>query len=120
MLFDIKATNIKLTEGILAHVEKKLAPLGAKLKRFGEGVKINVEVGLDTHHHKKGEVFRAEISISLPPKKLIYASANDSDLYAAVVTVKKDVERQLIDFKETLVAKQRTGARAAKRRATRE
>jgi ribosomal subunit interface protein len=109
MHFDIKATNIKLTEGILAHVEKKLAPLGAKLKRFGEGVKIDVEVGLTSRHHSKGDIFRAEINVSVPPKKRLRATAKGEDLYVAVNEVKREMDRQIKDHKESLDDKKRVG-----------
>jgi ribosomal subunit interface protein len=119
MLFNIKATNVKLSEGILTHVENKLAPLGTKLKRFGDGVKIDVEVGLESRHHKKGDVYRAEINISLPPKKRIRAVSKGEDLYSAVIEVKKDADRQLRDHKEKLQAKVRAGSREAKQKAVR-
>ncbi|MEY4744797.1 MAG: hypothetical protein RL272_742 [Candidatus Parcubacteria bacterium] len=114
MQFSIKAKGITLTEAIKTAVEKKLASLDKKAARFGASVTGEVEVGKTTRHHKKGLCFRAEIHVRLPGK-LVYAEALHEDLYAAIGDAKREAERQVSTFKGSLAAKQKRGARAAKR-----
>lgn len=97
MHFDLKAKTITLTPGIRAAVDKAMAGLDAKVKRFGTSVIGEVEVGKVTRHHKKGDVFRAEIHVRLPGK-LVYAEAEKSDLYVAINAAKKEAERQIVAF----------------------
>ena len=109
MLFSIKATKIELTDAIRDAVAKRLEGLEKKIVRFGESVRAEAEVSRTTRHHKKGEVFRAEIQISLPGKK-VYAEATHEDLYAAIGDAKREAERQVIAYKEIAVAKSRLAA----------
>jgi putative sigma-54 modulation protein len=118
MLFDIKATKITLTEGILSAVERQLKTLDAKVERFGTSVTGRVEVCKTTAHHKKGDVFHAEIIIRLPGKS-VFAEAQDSDLYAAIGEARKEAERQIMEHKGKREASVLRGAREAKRRVRR-
>jgi putative sigma-54 modulation protein len=111
MKLDIKAKNLELTAAIRDFAEKKIATLDAKVKRFGTAVTAEIEVGKTSKHHKKGEVFRAEVHVRLP-KKLVYAEALHDDLYTAIGNAKKEAERQIMAFKGTLEAK--TKRKAAK------
>lgn len=101
MQVDIKTKNIELTDAIRSAVEKKMKSLEKKVERFGESVTAEVEVGKTTHHHHKGEVFRAEVHVRLPGK-LVYAEETNEDLYAAVNEATREAERQIIDYKEKL------------------
>lgn len=111
MKFSLKAKNLTLTDAIKAAVEKKLATLDKKATRFGESVTGEVEVGKTTKHHKKGEVFRAEIHVRLPGK-LVYAEATNEDLYAAIGKAAREAATQVTSYKGTLAAK---GVRKAKK-----
>lgn len=101
MQVDIKTKNIELTDAIRSAVEEKMSSLEKKVERFGESVTAEVEVGKTTHHHHKGDVFRAEVHVRLPGK-LVYAENTNEDLYAAVNQAKREAERQIIDYKEKL------------------
>ena len=101
MQVDIKAKNIELTDAIRSAVMTKMKSLEKKVAGFGESVTAEVEVGKTTHHHHKGEVFRAEVHVRLPGK-LVYAEKTHEDLYAAVNEAKREAERQIIDYKEKL------------------
>lgn len=114
MLFDIKATKIELTQGILAAVESKLMTLDAKVSRYGESVRGRVEVCRTTNHHKKGEIFHCAVAIALPGKKVV-AEAEHKDLYVAINNARKEAERQIVGYKGKQIASVERGARAAKR-----
>jgi ribosomal subunit interface protein len=116
MLFDIKATRIQLTDGILTAVENKLMTLDSKVARFGESVRGRVEVCRLTNHHKKGDVFHCAVSIALPGKKVL-AESEHADLYVAINDARKEAERQIVGFKGKKVASVTRGARLAKRNA---
>jgi ribosomal subunit interface protein len=99
MQTDIKATNMKLTDAIRSFVEEKMNSLDAKTRRFGTVVLAKVEVAKTTKHHKKGDLFRAEIHVELPGK-LVYSSCEHDDLYSAFTDTLKEAERQITDYKD--------------------
>lgn len=111
MKFSLKAKNITLTDAIRAAVEKKLETLDKKATRFGESVTGEVEVGKTTKHHKKGELYRAEIHVRLPGK-LVYAESTHADLYGAIGEAAKEAAAQITSYKGILAAK---GVRKAKK-----
>lgn len=113
MQYSLKATKIELTQAIKDAVAKKLSTLDAKVKRFGTSVTAAVEVGMTSKHHKKGLVFRAEIQISLPGKK-VYAEAVDEDLYKALSAAKKEVEVQVKKYKDMKEAKTKKVAKTSR------
>ncbi len=115
MHLDIKAKHITLTDPIRAYVESKLASFDAKVARFGSSVSCEVEVGMTTTHHKKGPIFRAEIHIRLPGN-LVYAAAEDFNLYVAVNEAKKEADRQILTYKGAKEAKMKRGGRQARKR----
>ncbi|MBU1028654.1 ribosome-associated translation inhibitor RaiA [Patescibacteria group bacterium] len=90
-----------LTEAIRAAVEEKITKLVPLVERFGESVLAEIEVGKTTGHHSKGPFFRAEVRVRLPGK-LVYADAQDEDLYLAVREARDKAKRQILDYKETL------------------
>ena len=98
MEFAIKTKNMQLTPAIASVVQLRLESLARKVKRFGSSVTGEVEVGKTSNHHKKGEVFRAEIHVRLPGK-LVYTESTQEDLYAAIGDAKRDAERQVVDYK---------------------
>lgn len=114
MKLDIKAKNLKLTAAIRDYAEKKIATLDAKVKRFGTAVTAEIEVGMTSKHHKKGEIYRAEVHVRLPGK-LVYAEALHLDLYTAIGAAKKEAERQIAAFKGAKIAKAKRAGRAAKK-----
>jgi putative sigma-54 modulation protein len=99
MQITIKATNIELTEAIRDYVNKKFNAVSKFVRKSDESVLCRVEVGKVTHHHKKGEVFRAEGRIHIDGKEL-YAASEKEDLYAAVDDVKDELVRVLTSTKE--------------------
>ncbi len=114
MQTDIKATNMELTDAITAFIREKMDGLDAKAARFGEVVRAEVEVGKTSKHHKKGPVFRAEVHVRLPGN-LVYAQAENYDLYVAINDAKREAERQIVGYKGKLSAKEKRGARKMKR-----
>ena len=118
MQIDIKVKNIELTDAIRSFVEEKINSLDAKVARFGDVVRAEVEVGRTTQHHNKGQIFRAEVHIRLPGK-VVYVESTNKDLYVAINAAKKEASQQILAYKGVREAKFKRGARTIKRGARR-
>jgi len=116
MQLHIKATNFKLTPAIEDWVLEKIKTLEKYIPNLDKKgvVECWVEVGKVTMHHQKGDVFRAEADIRLPGK-VLRVEATESDLKMAIVRVKDELQRQLNKYKDGARARERRGARIAKK-----
>ena len=114
MILNIKATKTTLTPSLREYIEKKLSALDKLMAGDTDGVMVRVEIGRTTTHHKKGEVYRAEIKISMG-KTSLYAEAADQDIYAAIDSVKDEVLRELKSYKTKFSDKKKTGGRTVKK-----
>lgn len=103
---------MELTPAISAYVEKKLSVIE---KYLGESVDTvaRVEVGKSTHHHKSGEIFKAEVHI-MGGGIDQYAVSEQADLYAAIDLVKDEIVQNLNNEKGKRFARARRGARMVK------
>jgi len=80
---------------------------------FGKGkpmVETWMEVGKETLHHKKGPFFWAECQMRFPGKS-IRSTARAENLELAVNEVKDELQRELKEYKEKMMAKEKRGAR---------
>jgi len=115
MNINIKATNTELTPAIRDYVEKKVTSLEKFISKYGENAQVQVEVGKTTHHHNKGDVFRAEMNVSLAGNAYQFrAEAETIDLYAAIDMAKDELERELSRFKGKRESLYRRGAKTLK------
>jgi len=95
----IKTKNLEPTDSLRDLINKKINGLGKFVKIFKEDFKeIFVEVEKETRHHKKGNIFFAELIISLPGKKL-FAKAHGENLSKAITEVKDEMEREIKKYK---------------------
>lgn len=108
MRIQLKATEIELTEPIKNYAEKKVLALSKYLDEVNEEAIASVEIGKTTEHHRKGDVFRAEISLRSHGKQY-YVSSEKHDLYTAIDTVKDDLMRELVSSKEKRISLIRRG-----------
>lgn len=104
---EIQGTNIELTEAIRNYVTEKVESIERFTKRF-DPCDVAVEVGKTSEHHNKGDVFFAEMNITVPGD-VVRAHAERDDLYAAIDEAKDDVKRQLVDRKEKMVGARTEG-----------
>ena len=99
MQITIKTTNIDLSPSIKEHIEKRIGGLTKFLKKIDqEVVKIEVEVGKPSKHHRKGNIYYAEANISLPGK-LLRAESKSWDTYLAIDEIKESLIRQIERYK---------------------
>jgi len=114
MNINIKATNMDLTDTLRDYVHSKIGAL-EKIIGSSEDVNLFVEIGKESNHHNKGEVYMAEVRTRISAKDY-YIKKFESNLYAAIDAVKDDLIRDVkVDKKrgETLF---RRGARSLKKR----
>lgn len=115
MQINIKATNIELTPAIRDFTEKKVGGLEKFIGRADGAIKAYVEVGMTTRHHSAGNIFRAEIQITVPHiEKGIRIEAVDDDLYTAIEKAKDEMKLELAKLKDKKISLVRRGARALK------
>ncbi|MEK7176674.1 MAG: ribosome-associated translation inhibitor RaiA [Patescibacteria group bacterium] len=106
MKINIKATGIELTPAISSYVEKKISAIEKFIDKATNATAL-VEVGKSTHHHKSGDVFRAEVHI-VGNGLDVYAASETGDLYAAIDMVKDEAVHNMLQLKgkrETLARK---------------
>lgn len=82
MKINLKATNLVLTPAIEKYLKEKIK----MVEKYLGALKVtacDVELALTTHHHNKGEIFKAEINLAVPGD-LLRISKTESDLYKAI------------------------------------
>jgi len=127
MKINILTKNIKLTPALKDFIEEKINPLEKFAKIlytekyvnhfFGKGkprVEAWIEIGKETLHHKKGPFFWAECQLRFP-KRSIRVVAKREDLKLAITEVKDELQRELKEYKEKIMAKEKRGTRIFKK-----
>lgn len=85
--------GIELTPSISGYIEKKLKTVERLLHDTPPETLVEIEIEKDSKQHK-GKVFKAEMNIFLPNKRL-FASAHNDDMYAAIDQVKDEILSEL-------------------------
>jgi len=110
----IKATNTTLTTAITDYVNAKLSK--SVLEKFAgqsEIFSVEVDIGKTTGHHTHGEIFRAEINVSVKGK-VLRAVSDKEDLYSAIDDVRDEIIEVLRDTKTKKDTLWKRGARRIK------
>lgn len=94
-----------LTPAIKTYVEDKLSGLE---KFVGNILNMDVELGLDTNHHNKGEIYSCSVVIQLP-KEVITVKKTEKNLYKAIDKVKDHARESMIKTKEKKREEKRKG-----------
>lgn len=98
MKINIKSTKIELTDAIKDYVQEKMDMLDKNLGSI-KVLNCDVEVGMTTNHHQKGEIFRTEVNLSLPGE-LLRIEKTEEDLYRAIDNVKDHLTMAIKKYKE--------------------
>ena len=98
MNIKIRSTNFDITPAIDDYVNKKISSLEKFLDPQSQ-ILCEVEIGRTTKHHKSGDIFRAEVNITAPNVKQIFAVAEEGDLYSAIDIVREELERLIVSRK---------------------
>ncbi len=105
MKVNIKATKIKLTPAIKDYVQEKMDMLEKNLGSV-KVVNCDVEVGMTTVHHQKGEIFRTEVNLQVPGD-LLRVEKVEKDLYKSIDNVKDHLTRSIRRYKQKRQDKKR-------------
>ncbi|HOX97172.1 MAG TPA: ribosome-associated translation inhibitor RaiA [bacterium] len=91
MKINIRTREIDLTDAIRAYAEKKLL----SLVKFSPDILIaDVELAKISKHHKKGDVFSARVTLSVPGK-VYRVEEIEPVLYKAIDKAKDDLKQSL-------------------------
>ncbi len=91
MKINIRTREIDLTDPIRAYAEKKMLAL---IKFFPNITMVEMELSKLSKHHKKGDVFSAKITLSVP-NKVYRVEEVEPVLYKAIDKAKDDLKRSL-------------------------
>jgi len=110
MNINIKGTNLELTEAIKNYAEEKIISLN---KFFDNIQTADIDVGMTSHHHQKGDIFYAEVNLAVPGK-LLRVVKEEPNLYKAIDKVKDHLKVELEKMKEKMRAKDKKVLRGEK------
>ena len=110
MTINIRGTGIELTEAIKSYAEEKMGHL---TKFFDNIQHIAIDVGLRSNHHNKGDVYYAEVNMSIPGH-LVRVVKEEQNLYKAIDKVKDHLKVELEKVKEKMRRKDREELREQK------
>lgn len=111
----IKTKNFELTDSLEKFINDKVGKLEKFAKTLGKSsMEVFVEVEKETNHHRKGDLFIANLQINLPGKNLT-ARAHGEDLMKAIIEAKDELEIEIKKHKlKTVELPRRKIRKAAK------
>jgi putative sigma-54 modulation protein len=111
----IKGTNIKLSPSINQYIEEKIGSLDKFLKSFNpELIEARIEVGKITRGQRQGDIFKAEVNLSINGQ-LIRVSKTEESLMAAIDLVKDELREEIRRYKDKRLTMFVRGARSWKK-----
>ncbi len=111
MHITIRAKDVPLTPELKEYIEKEIGSLA----KFDEKI-MDAKVELErSKHHKSGNVFWAACDLRLAYNKTLRSENTDEDIKVAVNRVREELQRNIKTHKESAAAKEKRGARAAKK-----
>jgi ribosomal subunit interface protein len=115
MRIAIKETRVQLSPLEARYLARKLAAVEKLVHADDELAAADVEIERTTRHHRRGDVFRAEINLRAALGSF-RAEAFAETTPAAIDGMKDEIVRQLTERKDKSRALAREGALALKRR----
>ena len=94
---EIHGMNIELTDAIRTHIEEKIGSLEKMCAQYSP-CDVAVEVGKTTNGQQKGDIWKAEMTMTIPGHSLRVERVTD-DLYAAIDFAKDALKQQLAEIK---------------------
>lgn len=99
----IKGTNTKLTPEVKLYVQEKMDMLDRYLGSI-QVLNCDVEVGLTSKHHSKGDIYFAEVGLEVPGE-ILRVEKTEKELYKSIDKVKDHLARSIKKYKEKRVKK---------------
>jgi ribosomal subunit interface protein len=111
----IKATGIQLNDDLRKLVDLKIGGLNRFLpKNKDYEYLMEVEIGVTTKHHKKGEIFRSEAQVEMPGGKMLRGVSEKEDLKSSLTAVKEELQIQIKKYKDLGTIERKRKQRASK------
>lgn len=104
MQINIKGKNLDLTPAIKNYAQEKMDMLEKYLGNVSV-INCDFEVEMSTHH-RKGNIFRAEVNLSVP-QELLRVEKEEDDLYKAIDKVKDHMIRSIEKYKQKRIDRNR-------------
>jgi putative sigma-54 modulation protein len=98
MKLNIKATNLELTQAIRDYVQEKMDMLD-KYTGSMDVINCDFEVDQTTKGKTKGQIFRAEVNLTVPGT-LLRIEKTEKNLYKAIDKVKDHLAQMIVKYKE--------------------
>ena len=117
MNINLQGKNIELTQAIHDYVVKRVTNLSKLLSEIEEKngeVLVRFSVSKTTKHHKEGEVFEANCSISIEGENF-YSNVIMEDLYQAIDAVKENLFNEIEKNKDRRQTLFKRGASSVKK-----
>jgi len=105
MKIKIKGTKIELTSAIKDYVQSKMDMLERDLGKI-KPINCDVEVGMTSTRHQKGDIFRAEVNLQLNGE-VLRVEKTENDLYKAIDKVKDHLVMVIKKYKEKKIDSKR-------------
>ena len=124
MQINIKATNMELTNAVRKYVTDKVGELEKYIQAVDStaetgqrsAVVVDVEIGRTSKHHRKGDVYRAEINVSLPGEKHVLRTESEQwDLHVAIDEAKDEMQSRMKKYRSKRTDSFDRGKRAWKK-----
>lgn len=117
MRVTVSKRNIEITPALRSYIEEKIVRTAERLigrLSLSDLPILDVEVERTTRHHRKGQVYRILVNLTLG-KKLIRAEATDDDIRAACDVLEEELKREIQTHKTKSLTLLKRGARQAKK-----
>lgn len=105
MKINLKATKFELTEAISQYVQDKMDMLDKYLGNTNV-TNCDVEVEKIVGGQNKGDIFRAEVNLSVP-HEMLRVEKTAADLYKAIDKVKDHLDEIIVKYREKARDKRR-------------
>lgn len=97
MKINIKATKAKLAPEAHDIINDKI---GGLAKYYNNIIEADVEVGITSNHHQKGDIYHAEVNLQVP-KTMLRAEAQTENITKSMNIVRDILKQELVKYKET-------------------
>jgi len=106
MNINITIKNLELTPAIKEYIEKKMNALQKFMKDWVAtgSVQMHFDLGKNTVHHHKGNIYYAEANLQVPGT-MIRAQKNNDNLYAAIDATQEVLIEAIKEYKNKLKSK---------------
>lgn len=103
MQITIEPKSIELTDALRTYAEEKFLSLA----KYVHGIeKMDIDIGMDSHHHQKGKVYMCAAHVFLRNKDF-YVKKEAEDLYKSIDKVKDHLRNELAEWKDQHLKKRK-------------